>query len=335
MGRRLRPRPRRHRHPPDAAERAASQYAEPQPVAPPSPEQDATRLAALIDRLHRTTAREQLAYLEPALRDAKAAAEDQRIVAPLKDASVAAWRELQNAEQQATIARQVSMSSSGSSSARCASSGRPNGPPLTSPRPRSRPDRPVRTAQRPGRNRPHRTRCLGRTLDRGGATTGRRRQGGPPASREPFWDQGDAQSANTLPSTRRHSPTPSIPTPHRPGRSRTRPRPVPPASEAWHDAVAAGVRIAGGWARASAYEPPQLTKETEHAAGRYNAADRHIRSIISDPLIADRRDAARLVTGLVTGWQGERDAEQAAQAAAEWQRHAELDQPHLPTPSTT
>ncbi len=318
----------------DAAARAASQYAEPQPVAPPSPEQDAARLAALIDRLHRTTAREQLAYLEPALRDAKAAAEDQRIVAPLKDASVAAWRELQNAEQQATIARQVLDELIGQLIGQV---------------------REQWQAERPAAHVAATTiqAGLGRFgLHKGRVETARTEldawaerwtEAVPQladadkavrlASREPFWDQGDAQLREHLAEhakTLAHAEHPDHVTALgavAPARDRFH-----TASEAWHDAVAAGVRIAGGWARASAYEPPQLTKETEHAAGRYNAADRHIRSIISDPLIADRRDAARLVTGLVTGWQGERDAEQAAQAAAEWQRHAELYQPHLTDP---
>ena len=54
-------------------------------------------LTALVEQLHdawlaRTTAREQLAHLEPALRDAKTDAEQRRVLAPLDEARSAAWQ---------------------------------------------------------------------------------------------------------------------------------------------------------------------------------------------------------------------------------------------------
>lgn len=315
----------------EAAERAASQYAQPQPATPPSAEQRQEALARLVEQLRdawlsRAAARDQLAHLEPALRDAKADAQRQRVLAPLDEARTEAWQAQQAAEDRAQAAQRALEQRTGQLVGQVREQWRAERPAAH--------DAATVIQAGPGRFGRHRGRVETARTDLD-AWAGRWAEAVPDladperavrlAARESWWDQGDARLRDQLAAHAEalaHAEHPEHVTAL--ADAATARQQWFAASKAYHDALSSRAPIGNGWPRALAKDLPRLTQATEQASARYTAADQQLRRLASDPLIAQRPIVREYVTGLLTGWQGEHDAEQIAQQTAAWQRQTEL-----------
>ena len=288
----------------ETAERAASQYAVPESVTPASAEQRQEALARLIDKLHaawlaRATARDQLADLEPAVADAKADAAQRRVLAPLDQARGEAWQTHQAAEQTATAARRALAQRAGQLTSELYEQWQADRPAAHEA---------AHTIEAgPGRFGLHRGRVEAARTDLD-AWAARWVDAIPEltdpqravrfAGREPWWDQGDTQLHDRLAAhaealARAEHPEHLVAI-HQAHDAKEQ---WLAATQAHHDALFSRAAVGNGWPRGFAEDLPRLSRATEQAAQRYNAADRHIRTIVSDPLIADWRASRISDTG--------------------------------------